>query len=325
MARLGILGTMVWDRIHARDVRQAPIEEWGGISYALAGASAALAPGWELRPIVKLGRDLEEAGFRLLRTIPHLDVERGVQLVDAANNRVELRYVSEARRCEQMTGGVPPWTWPELQPVLASLDALYVNFISGFEIGLDTAKQLRASFRGPIYADLHSLFLGVDATGTRVPRPLEEWRAWLTCFDAVQVNEEELSWLATSWGDPWMFAADVVGRDVELLLVTLGERGAAFVAAPGLHSDPLLWPRDRAITMDGTGAVTSRRITRLTQAGQGDPTGCGDVWGATCFARLLAGDSLEGALGRANRAAARNLTHRGATGLYAHLLGRLEA
>ena len=40
MPRLGVLGTMVWDTIHARDPgRDAPIEEWGGIAYALAAGS----------------------------------------------------------------------------------------------------------------------------------------------------------------------------------------------------------------------------------------------------------------------------------------------
>ena len=73
------------------------------------------------------------------------------------NNRVVLRYQSAERRCERMTGGVPGWTWAELGPMVRDLDALYVNFISGFEMELGTAQALRQGFRGPIYADLHSL------------------------------------------------------------------------------------------------------------------------------------------------------------------------
>ena len=57
---------------------------------------------------------------------------------------------------------------------------------------------------------------------------------------------------------------------------------------------------------------------------EGDPTGCGDVWGATFFARLLAGDALEAAMWEANRLAARNVSHRGARGLVRHLGGRLS-
>jgi sugar/nucleoside kinase (ribokinase family) len=59
--------------------------------------------------------------------------------------------------------------------------------------------------------------------------------------------------------------------------------------------------------------------------GAGDPTGCGDVWGATHFSRLLAGDKLTDAILAANRAASRNVEHRGATGLANHLRGELSA
>ena len=56
----------------------------------------------------------------------------------------------------------------------------------------------------------------------------------------------------------------------------------------------------------------------------GDPTGCGDVWGATYFSRMVAGDKLSDAMKAAVGAAARNVGHRGATGLAAHLRGELS-
>jgi len=64
--------------------------------------------------------------------------------------------------------------------------------------------------------------------------------------------------------------------------------------------------------------------TEARVAGPGDPTGCGDVWGATYYSRLLAGDIMSVALGRAVDAAARNVEHRGATGLSTHLRGELH-
>ena len=56
----------------------------------------------------------------------------------------------------------------------------------------------------------------------------------------------------------------------------------------------------------------------------GDPTGCGDVWGATYYSRLLAGDKLGDAILTAHRAAAKNVEHRGATGLANHLRGKIS-
>jgi sugar/nucleoside kinase (ribokinase family) len=57
----------------------------------------------------------------------------------------------------------------------------------------------------------------------------------------------------------------------------------------------------------------------------GDPTGCGDVFGAVTCAQLLQGATLEAAIRAGSRMAARNVTHRGATGLRDHLLGRLAS
>jgi len=317
---------MVWERIHAREGRSEPIEEWGGISYALAAASAAVPAGWEVVPIIRLGSDLSERALRFLHSLPGLAVGEAVRVVPEPNNRVELRYQDRERRCERLTGGVPPWPWAELEPLVSDLDALYVNFISGFELTLGATQQLRLGFHGPMYADLHSLMLGVDQNGMRVPQPLAAWREWLRCFDVVQLNEDELIMLAAKWGDPWLFAAEAVGPELRLLLVTLGARGVAYVAGQDFTEDPLQWrPRGFFVPQPTMrrGPARSARVAAPVTGGDGDPTGCGDVWGATFFTRLLTDRQLGSALEAANAAAARNVAHRGATGLREHLLGQL--
>ena len=317
---LGVVGALVWDRILDRDGRREPVEEWGGIAYALSALSATLPDGWRILPILKLGRDLAEEGRRFLREIPGVD-DRGIVVVPEPNNRVELRYESAGRRTERLRGGVPPWTWPELSPLVSLCDALYVNFISGHELDLETARALRVGYQGPIYADLHSLFLGMTPSGTRVPRPLEAWVAWLRCFDAAQMNEDEFMLLGGG-GDPWLLAAEALGPDLKLLTVTLGDRGAAYVVNEDLEPDPARWRLNRRLTL----APRSRSglVPPPTAPCSGDPTGCGDVWGAATFARLLGGDELETAMGEANRLAGLNVLHRGARGLFRHLTGKLS-
>src|SRR5687768_3277066 len=152
---------MVWDTIHSRDVRVHPFEEWGGITYALGAADAAVPDGWSIVPILKVGRDLRHQAIDFLHTLDHVEIETGVRFVDAANNRVELRYQDNERRTERLSGGVPPWRWDELAPIVAACDALYVNLISGFELELADAVKLRLGYHGPMYCDLHSLLLGV--------------------------------------------------------------------------------------------------------------------------------------------------------------------
>lgn len=314
MPRLGVVGAMVWDEIHGRAPGEPVVEEWGGIAYALAGLDAALADGWELVPLIKVGRDLAPAAQRFLEGLARRAPGSRFIEVPAANNRVVLRYETAERRCERMAGGVPGWTWGELGPMVADLDALYVNFISGFEMCLGTAQALRQGFAGPIHADLHSLFLGMHQDGIRALRPLPDAAAWFACFDVVQVNEAEMRQLSP---DPLALAAQALGAGVSLLVVTLGARGAAYVAAGGFDG----WRGPRRPPAPG-GAIRSARVPAPATDAV-DTTGCGDVFGAVLAARLLAGDGLEAAIAEANRLAARNAAFRGASGLARHLRGEL--
>lgn len=303
--RLGVIGAMVWDTIHGRDPLRPAVEEWGGIAYALAALDATLSDEWTIVPLIKVGRDLAPKANDFLRTLRRTTDDVRFVEVPEANNRVTLRYQDAERRCEQMRGGVPPWTWPELGPMVRDLDALYVNFISGFEMTLETARCLRRGFSRFSYADLHSLFLAKEPDGTRVLQPLPEGPGWFGCFDVVQLNEEEMRQLGP---DPLAAAADALAQGCTTLCVTLGGRGAAYFTGSPVRTA-------RIVPDDGG----------LRGLEEGDPTGCGDVFGATVCASLLAGLPLEAALRAGSRLAARNLTYRGATGLRDHLLGRLTA
>lgn len=301
---------MVWDRIDHPDGDR--VERWGGISYSLAAAAAAAPDGMALRPLMKVGHDLAHDARAFLATLP-LESTDGVLEVSEPTNRVHLRYRDRHHREEVLSGGVSGWTPAQLEPHLEGLDALYVNLISGFELDAPTASSLQAVISGPVYADLHSLMLGIAPDGTRVPRTLEDRDAWLDAFDVVQVNEEELALLA---GDE---APDDVARDAVrtrgiTLLVTRGPDGAAWYAR---GDRPRPW--DVADDIAGRGTVERGQSAAPAPAAVGDPTGCGDVWGATCFIHLLRGERLTAAVDAANRAAARKLAHRGASGLYEHL------
>lgn len=313
---LGVVGTLVWDRIVGRSGEAGVVEDWGGIAYSLVALASALPEAWSVVPILKIGADMAEEGRRFLRAVPRLD-DSALVVVPEPNNRVELRYESESRRRERLTGGVPGWQWDELASSVQACDAVYVNFISGYEMDLETATAFRAKYSGPVYADLHSLFLGEDARGRRVPRRLESWGAWSRCFDAVQMNEDEFA-LLTGSADPWACAEQSMGEDLRLIAVTCAERGASFLARAGLDRDPMSW---RSSGARATPARAVRGHVKLTgPAVVGDPTGCGDVWGATMFARLLLGDRIEDAMTEANRLAVLNVGHRGARGLFDHFV-----
>jgi hypothetical protein len=315
--RVGVIGTFVWDVIHGRPPHSATVEEWGGVTYSLSGLDAALPGDWEIVPLMKVGADLIDRARQFTAHLSHIAPDAALVEVPYPNNRVELRYFSDERRTEVLTGGVPGWNWLGLKPLIETsrLDAIYVNLLSGWELDLSTAQALRQNFSGPIYCDLHMLVMAVQPDGLRVPKPLSDVRAWCSCFDLLQANEDEIRMMAP---DPMALAATAIHEGARCLAVTLGARGAVYFAPQSFGR--LADLRKPAISEPiRTELIPAELSTRPM-----DPTGCGDVWGATYFSRLLAGDTLRDAIRAAHRAAARNVEHRGASGLADHLRGKLS-
>lgn len=314
MKRLGVVGTMVWDTIYGRGDSEAPVEEWGGIAYALGALEASLPDEWEIVPLIKVGSDLADHANGFLRSLTRRSAATRFLEVAEPNNRVTLRYITGSRRSEQLSGKIPGWTWSELGPMVGDLDALYLNFISGFEMDLETALLMRQGFAGPIYSDLHSLLLGITSEGYRQPRKLPEVAAWFSCFDVVQLNEDEIGSIGS---DPMEVAATALAAGVRLFIVTLGERGAAYFT-----TRPFNFLEATHSPMRQAGPIETARIP--TEAcSDGDPTGCGDVFGAWLVAELIRNTKLEAAISTANAAATRNMAYRGATGLHHYLKGEI--
>lgn len=316
--RLGVLGTPVWDTIWTLDDlrRGTPLESWGGVTYSLAAAAAACPDGWEVVPLVKVGRDREAALRGFLADLPRYAVGPSLVPVDEENNRVELRYVTASDREETQGGRLPGWTWDELAPHVAGLDALFVNFISGGEMTLPTAERLAAEFRGPLYADLHSLFLSPPGDGPRHHRPLPDAARWMACFDAVQLNEDEVRTLAAPGEEPRRDTLRRLPRmGPRLACLTLGGDGVAWAGDAG-SADVVAWGEMRG---EPAREVPSGLVPPPDGACAGDPTGAGDVWGVTFFCGLLGGLPREEAMRAAHRAAARKMAHRGASGLHPKL------
>lgn len=303
MPRLGVVGTLVWDTIHGPDGDEA-VEDWGGIAYALAAWDAVAPPGWSLVPIIKVGADLREAADQFLAGVGGVSSLDFVRTVPEANNRVSLFYHDRSRRCERLTGGVPGWSAAELEGAALSCDALYVNFISGWELDVASAEMIGSRFGGPSWCDVHSLILGIGDGGVREPRPLENRESWLGAFDLVQVNEDELDTLSRVEGGPTDRMHDLLADGPEAVFLTLGAQGARWLTRAGSR-----WSADDRETV-GTSPVESVVPPEAT-----DPTGCGDVWGVTCFASLLAGQGVPVSVRTANRLATATAARRGTKGL----------
>jgi sugar/nucleoside kinase (ribokinase family) len=129
--------------------------------------------------------------------------------------------------------------------------------------------------------------------------------------------------------DAMGLAATALGVGVRCLSVTLGSRGVVYFAPADFDRLADLGspgpPHTLGPSQSPVRTALVPAVPPPTALGEtGDPTGCGDVWGATYFSRLLAGDKLADAMQAAVVAAARNVGHRGATGLAHHLRGELS-
>lgn len=315
-SRLGALGALVLDTI--RRPEGPRVEAPGGITYALAAFEARPPAGWGVVPLVKVGADARDAADEVLERLASVASREGVLTVAAPNNRVELVYDGGGGRTERLSGGVPAWTWEELSPLLEGCDALYVNLVAGWEIDLASARRLGDRVPGPVYCDLHSLFLDRGGDGARRRRAPDGWPSWVRCFDYLQLNRDEIATLADDAGEDERALARRLVSDAGLraLFVTLGPDGAAWVAEGPGEGDAPGERRDRP-GPDGEGGSRPRvgRAPPPRRVEDGDPTGCGDVWGMACFAALLEGADLPSAVARGNELAARNAERSGGLGL----------
>lgn len=300
MKRLGLLGTLVRDTI-IHPGRPDPVRAWGGIGYALAAFEAALPRGWTIVPIVKIGADLHATGTSFIGSFNRVGDTRFLRMVPEPNNRVELIYSTSSDRREVLSGGVPGWTADEVGGFLSGLDALYVNFISGMELALGGAMRIRDEFAGPSHADLHSLFLSIESDGRRVPRYLRFSEEWAGCFDTVQMNEDEFAMFSGDTVDPLHTAALAFERRTRMIAVTRGREGVRMIAAAG-GGDPAVGDVPTSPGAEG-----------------GDPTGCGDVWGAAFFSGVLARADRSTAISYAQSLAGCKLSCRGADETRRHL------
>lgn len=327
---LAVLGSLVSDVI----VRREEFRDWGGVSYTLSGLAAALPDGWQVRPIVRVGEDRFDDAMTFFRSLP-LDLDTSAVKRSAGRHpQVRLEYSGETRMAERLLDVPEPWSGPELMGSIDGAGALLVNFITGFETTLGAMRHLREHWTGPVWADLHSLFLERHADGARTPRTLPEAPGWCALFDAIQLNSAESRLLARSaegegeGASESAMAGDRAAEDMGgrlLTTVTRGAEGAEARHGPGFEANPLRWPRLRT-RQDHLDKPTRREAgsggPRATVQAHGlepvpdpDPTGCGDVWGGATFGRLLAGDDLSTAMLEGNRMASRNARHRGTRGL----------
>jgi hypothetical protein len=85
---------------------------------------------------------------------------------------------------------------------VAIFDGILINMITGFDIDLQQLMEIRKSFKGLIYFDVHTLSRGLEEDGMRKFRTIPEFRKWGAMLDIIQVNEHELLTLSRGTEKP---------------------------------------------------------------------------------------------------------------------------
>ena len=257
---LVIVGTINRDTIRSSDGVES--ESYGGLLYSLLSLAAIASPETRIYPVCNVGKGVEDAVRNFLS--PHRRIEiDGIRFVDALNPHCFLEYDANGVKQEMLLGGVAPLEFGRIRPFL-ECDALCFNFITGFELSLETLQEVRQARRGLICLDVHSLTLGVDRHRRRFWQRPDRWEFWLACADVVQMNEEEGSLLADVplREDEALlrFGEQVLGLGPKVLLVTSGKRGSRTVFRSA----------SRDVGVVGLPAFRAATVK--------DETGCGDVF-----------------------------------------------
>jgi hypothetical protein len=307
--RIGIIGQPCIDEItHVAHPSAVPEQALGGVLYSYAAMERLMRECGSktdfFLPLTWLSKPDRSFLETLLDKFYHLEHGTGLWPIDSQSNRVQLVYQENGERTEHCPHILPGLSLNELPvDVLDSLDGLFINMISGYDVSIDTLEAaLKSVTKRPyVHIDIHALVLGdlsdrnedTPFGGGREPRGVSEWKRWLAIADSVQLNELEVRWFA----DPDVQSESELLRYILLsnqfpklryLILTRAERGAT------------LFDFDNEMVFNATPPTVEAIET----------TGSGDVFGSAFVFSVLSGKPPEEALQQAVEWASWNTTLR---------------
>jgi sugar/nucleoside kinase (ribokinase family) len=296
--RIAVIGHICRDIIHPPEgssSTKSNSQQWGGIYYTLLTLSTLLKESDTIIPVFGVGK--ADYADLLERLSPYKNIStKGIYALPGPTNAVHLFYEqSSDSRIECSAHISPPIPFGLIKPPLDA-DGVIVNMISGFDISLETLDQIRIEVRNdgtPIHFDFHSLTLGVDKEAKRFRRPLTDWRRWCFMLNTIQLSEGEAKGLTAERYDEASLINQMMMLMVSNLLITRGHRGVTLIQQKQKK-------------------LTRHDFSGITLSPNPDPTGCGDVFGASFLVRLLQSKDAVLSAEYANRVAALNATLPGA-------------
>jgi len=167
-------------------------------------------------------------------------------------------------------------------------DGIMINMITGYDITLAQLKEIRKSYNGIIYFDVHTFSRGLDSDMRRNFRRIKDFKEWAKCVDIIQCNELEVKTLSSKTIEKEI-ARELIGYGVKQLIVTKGNKGAK-----------VYFSKNTFLSSDEVPALDVESANKV---------GCGDVFGAVYFYNYIGNENLIEALTLANIAAGTSTTY----------------
>ncbi|MDP4220476.1 MAG: carbohydrate kinase family protein [Bacteroidota bacterium] len=284
--RIGIIGQPCIDEIISPNGEMIS-QSLGGILYsyaALERAAQESAADVEFLPLTWTSIPDREILLPFYSGLHHFRDLTKLFPTDSLTNRVRLVYSDEKHRSEHCPIILPPLTSEELSWVdLASLDGLFINMISGFDISLETLQWIRSKTDAYIHLDIHALVLGELSTIETLPRVItgrKDWREWVSVVDSVQMNETESDWL----GAPEIITEKNLLSEIRRLFLQNGRPLTAVITRSDRGATLFDFQHEKIWNKEPTKRIIS------------DTTGSGDVFGALYTLTRTLGTSEQEAL-----------------------------
>jgi len=171
---------------------------------------------------------------------------------------------------------------------LNRFDGIMINMITGFDITLAQLKEIRKSYNGIIYFDVHTFSRGLDSEMKRNFRRITDFKEWAKCADIIQANELEVKTLSSKTAEEEI-ARELISYGVKQIIVTRGNKGAKVYFSENIF-----------LSSEEMPALDLKPVNKV---------GCGDVFGAVYFYNYIRNKNLIEALTLANIAAGTSTTY----------------
>jgi sugar/nucleoside kinase (ribokinase family) len=302
---IGVIGTFIRDTIVTLDGRK--VESIGGLYHTLAYLAYLTEARTVIQPLCYIGEDFYPIVHKVFAGFGSKIHFNSVHRVAQPNTQVKLIYRSPETRDEVTTPPMPPLTAAEVAE-LAGCDAVLVNLITGEDIHFEALLALRKLSNQPlIYLDLHSLALGIDASGKRYYREIPHGQDWLAACDILQMNEREAVTLA-GWPAP---VGATPATEVSFTPNELLDFGKQLVNERLLACHITLGSAGSLLIYRNRGSVHYEHCPPQPISQAVDIIGCGDAFGAAFLTHFIKANDFAAAAHFANKIAGLNCSFMG--------------